>query len=347
MQALTTFLSLSLFISLAHAHGYVKSIAIDGQWYAGNIPNNYKGPSPIRLISDIGPVKGATNPDIVCGLSAQKAEMVVPANPGSVFSVQWSGGDGVSKWPHNIGPLMTYMASCGSTACTDFDPSGAKWFKIDELGLKPDGSGDWFQNDIMTAGDAFDVTLPQDLAPGGYLVRHEIIALHLATEMGGAEFYPMCTQVMIQGSGNGVPAPTVAFPGAYSDSDPGIFDPDVFNAGANYTFPGGPVANLAGTDASMAAPFTGPTVFPSGTSVAPLPAPTGASSGNTTAPSSPSDSAPSAPEPTASPSDAGAADPAATGATRGSTCHLRARGASSAGTHERRHFKRFLRTFSR
>ena len=60
------------------------------------------------------------------------------------------------QWPHNIGPLMTYMASCGNTPCTDFDPSGAKWFKIDELGLKPDGSGDWFQNDIMTAGDSFE-----------------------------------------------------------------------------------------------------------------------------------------------------------------------------------------------
>ena len=56
-----------------------------------------RGPSPIRLVSDIGPVKGATNPDIICGLSAQNAEMVVNANPGSVFSVQWSGGDGVSK----------------------------------------------------------------------------------------------------------------------------------------------------------------------------------------------------------------------------------------------------------
>ena len=46
------------------------------------------------MIADIGPVKGADNPDIVCGLSAQTARMVVSANPGSVFSVQWSGGNG-------------------------------------------------------------------------------------------------------------------------------------------------------------------------------------------------------------------------------------------------------------
>lgn len=45
--------------------------------------------------------------------------------------------------------------------------------------------------------------------------------------MGGAEFYPMCTQVMIGGNGNGVASPTVSFPGAYSDDDPGIYDPDV------------------------------------------------------------------------------------------------------------------------
>ena len=62
---------------------------------------------------------------------------------------------------------------------------------------------------------------------GGYLIRHEIIALHLAVSMGGAEFYPMCTQVMIGGSGSGTPSPTVSFPGAYNDNDPGIYDPNV------------------------------------------------------------------------------------------------------------------------
>ena len=45
--------------------------------------------------------------------------------------------------------------------------------------------------------------------------------------MGGAEFYPVCIQVDIGGNGNGVPTPTVTFPGAYKDDDPGIYDPDV------------------------------------------------------------------------------------------------------------------------
>ena len=47
---------------------------------------------------------------------------------------------------------------------------------------------------IVDGGPA-NVTIPSDLAPGQYLIRHEIIALHLATQLGGAEFYPSCTQV--------------------------------------------------------------------------------------------------------------------------------------------------------
>lgn len=47
-------------------------------------------------MDDIGPVKGASNPDLNCGLSAQLAEMVVPANPGSNVTFQWSGSQGAN-----------------------------------------------------------------------------------------------------------------------------------------------------------------------------------------------------------------------------------------------------------
>ena len=59
------------------------------------------------------------------------------------------------------------------------------------------------------------------------MLRHEIIALHLATSLGGAEFYPSCTQLRVGGSGSGTPNQTVSFPGAYKDTDPGIFDANV------------------------------------------------------------------------------------------------------------------------
>ena len=85
-----------------------------------------------------------------------------------------------------------------------------------------------FLSDYATVnGQPVSVTLSNDIAPGQYLIRHEIIALHLAVSPGGAEFYPSCTQVNIGGSQTGQPNQTVTFPGGYTDTEPGILDPDV------------------------------------------------------------------------------------------------------------------------
>ena len=78
-------------------------------------------------------------------------------------------------------------------------------------------------------GNVYSTNLPDNLAPGEYLVRHEIIALHLATTKGKAEFYPSCQQIKVGGNGTGVPTQDelLSFPGAYSDDDPGIYTPNV------------------------------------------------------------------------------------------------------------------------
>ena len=78
-------------------------------------------------------------------------------------------------------------------------------------------------------------------------MRHEIIALHLAATLMTAEFSPNCVQLRVGGSGTGVPEDRdlVSFPGGYSDNDPGIYDPDVYNPSLNvglYVFPGPPLA---------------------------------------------------------------------------------------------------------
>ena len=43
--------------------------------------------------------------------------------------------------------MLTYMAACEGTTCDKFDASGAKWFKVDQVGKKSDGST-WVQQDI-------------------------------------------------------------------------------------------------------------------------------------------------------------------------------------------------------
>lgn len=91
-------------------------------------------------------------------------------------------------------------------------------------------------NQPLVNGKPANVTLPKNIAAGNYLIRHEIIALHLANkkfsggkDTNGAEFYPSCSQLKITGNGTGVPKADelVALPGAYKDTDPGIFDKNV------------------------------------------------------------------------------------------------------------------------
>ncbi|KAF9459737.1 glycosyl hydrolase family 61-domain-containing protein [Collybia nuda] len=248
--------SLSLFVPLlvavlVSAHGYVAEITIDSKRFPGNVPRGAKKPSIIRQISDISPVKGANNPSVNCGPNAQLATEVGNANPGSTISFDWKVPNG--KWPHNTGPMLTYMASCGATPCNKFDSKKAKWFKIDQVGRKSNGK--WFQEDLMQ-GKPANVKIPSNLAAGNYLIRHEIIALHLATQPGGAEFYPSCAQITVGGNQKGAPAASelVSLPGAYGDNDPGILARNVFNAKSTYVFPGPPVSKLTGSSGPAAAP---------------------------------------------------------------------------------------------
>jgi hypothetical protein len=160
---------------------------------------------------------------------------------------------------------MYYMGRCDTSNCDKFNSSTAKWFKINQMGKKS-GGDTWYQGDVSAYhsplssshapyqhpktrhtvnGSPASVTLPTKVAPGDYLVRQEIISLHQAVSLGGAEFYPSCTQIRVGGSQKGTPNQTVSFPGAYNDTDPGIYDPDVYSTGSPYTFPGGPVSNLS------------------------------------------------------------------------------------------------------
>ncbi|KIK96832.1 glycoside hydrolase family 61 protein [Paxillus rubicundulus Ve08.2h10] len=239
-----------LFPILISAHGYVGSVTIDGTSYPGNEPGGATSDTIIRQVSTIDPVKGATNPSMNCGMNATLAADVADANPGSQIQVHWVGGStGDSNWPHNVGPIIHYMAKCNGP-CSSYDSTNAEWFKISELGLQPDDTT-WYQANIM-AGQPANVTIPQTIAPGSFLLRSELISLQLAVSVGGAEFYPACIQLDIGGSGTGAATSSeeCTFPGCYTDDEPGIYDPDIYNPPLTYTFPGPPVAAFVGGNSS-------------------------------------------------------------------------------------------------
>lgn len=87
-------------------------------------------------------------------------------------------------------------------------------------------------------------------------------------------------QVNIQGDQSGV-APTsaeVTFPGGYSDTDPGIYDPTIFDTPIQYTFPGPPVVSFAASGSNTSSPTSS---SPSSTGAgAPASSPTASSSGS-------------------------------------------------------------------
>ncbi|KAF5309256.1 hypothetical protein D9619_012697 [Psilocybe cf. subviscida] len=245
-SVLTSVLAAATYVS---AHGHVHQITIAGKAYLGNVPQASPTPSVIRQISTPNPIKGARNVAINCGQDAVPAALVADAKPGDEITFDWTSGE-LTPWPHNIGPMLTYMASCGNVACDKYDPKDADWFKIDQVGRKPlNTNGDWVQKDLFGGGVA-NVTLPSNLAAGNYLIRHEIIALHIAQNPGGAEFYASCSQLRVGGNETGVPRPEdlVKLPGAYNDNDAGILV-NVFNTVApgvfpEYKFPGPAVAEL-------------------------------------------------------------------------------------------------------
>lgn len=159
---------------------------------------------------------------------------------------------------------MTYMASCGSTPCDQFDASQAQWFKIAQFSFVPGGKdpetgglmwwhylikGSYLHQPCCIAkltmaieSKPIDVMLPTDIAPGGYLIRQEIISMQNVP----IEFYPSCTQVNIGGSASGTPSSTIQFPAGYTADDPS-FKQDVYgqNIDTSFIFPAGPLSNLA------------------------------------------------------------------------------------------------------
>jgi lytic cellulose monooxygenase (C1-hydroxylating) len=118
-------------------------------------------------------------------------------------------------WGHEWGPITAYMAACNGP-CEDVDVNDGKpiWFKIYEAGLVNGtaGGGFWEQMRLHN-GEAWSVKIPEKLKAGNYLIRHEVIAVHVQPH----QFYMECAQLEVTGYGTTAPndEDLVAFPGAY------------------------------------------------------------------------------------------------------------------------------------
>ncbi|KAI1323419.1 glycoside hydrolase family 61 protein [Xylariaceae sp. FL0255] len=178
------------------------------------------------------PVTNVSSPQLLC-------YQLAPGNEGAetmtVAAGSTVGFTAVADISHP-GTLQFYMAKVpsGQTAAS-FDGSGAVWFKIYSQGPIISASGLTWPSEGLTQ---VTTTIPSCIPAGDYLIRVEHIALHVAETVGGAQFYLSCGQLTVTGGGSTMPTDLVAFPGAYSATDPGILINIYYPIPTSYTAPG-------------------------------------------------------------------------------------------------------------
>ncbi|KAG4441799.1 hypothetical protein IFR05_002723 [Cadophora sp. M221] len=231
---------LSTLTTTTLGHGFVSGIVANGVytkgWQVGywyDIVNKVpipQSPGWYEEALDLGfvPPNEYQTPNIVCHKNAVNANVSATVAAGGTVQFQWT------SWPHNLGPVVTYVANCGGD-CKSVAKSTLKFVKIDESGINF-STQVWATGVLMANNNTWTTTVPKTLAPGHYVFRHEIIALHGATALNGAQNYPFCVNIDVTGSGTQNPAGTLAT-ALYKATDPGIyFNP--YTTLTNYTIPG-------------------------------------------------------------------------------------------------------------
>ena len=228
--------------SAVRAHAIFQQLSVNGK-AAGSL-------NGIRAPNNNNPVQDVNSNNMICGQPGSSSKNILDVAPGDKLGAYWQHLIGGPQGPNDRdnpiakshkGPVMAYLAKVDNAASASVN--GLKWFKIADDGF--DTSNRQWGVDRMIANNGWAYfNMPTCIAPGQYLLRVEILALHSAKNRGAAQFYQSCAQIKVSGSGTFSASQTVSFPGAYKADDPGILAniyglagaPD--NSGKPYKSPG-------------------------------------------------------------------------------------------------------------
>ncbi|CAK7212283.1 hypothetical protein SCUCBS95973_001411 [Sporothrix curviconia] len=239
----------------ALAHGGLANYTVGDPpvWYRGYDPDENATEQDgqpwmvQRKWASIDPIFSATDPFIACNKPGTPGPAYIPVAAGqNLTAVYW-------YWLHPVGPMTAWLAACpplDQGGCVGVDVNGLDWFKIWEAGLIA-GTGNlaegiWYQKQFQNwdgSPDLWPVMIPATLKAGLYVVRHEILSIHIENK---PQFYPECAHLNISGPGADLPPTSFykKFPGAYDPDDPSLkidIYSDAMRKTYNYTIPGGPV----------------------------------------------------------------------------------------------------------
>jgi len=231
----------------------VSAHAIFQEFYVNGVDQGHE--VGIRVPDYDGPISDVTSNDIICngGINPYHSpisQTIITVPAGSPVTIEWhhtlAGADpSDSQDPIDAshkGPIMAYLAKVDNALTSTV--TGLKWFKIYEDGYNP-ATGKWAVDTMIANKGKVTFNMPSCIAPGNYLLRGELIALHAASSYPGAQFYMECAQINVTGGGSTSP-PTVSFPGAYSGTDPGIKIDIYYPTVTSYTIPGPTVFSCGG-----------------------------------------------------------------------------------------------------
>ncbi|KAK0611230.1 glycosyl hydrolase family 61-domain-containing protein [Immersiella caudata] len=263
------------FAAAASAHAIFQKLSVNGQ-----DQGQLRG---IRAPASNYPIENVNHPEFACNTNiVYKDNNVITVPAGARVGAWWGHEIGGAQFPgdpdHPIaashkGPIIVYLAKANNAASTG--TSGLRWFKIAEAGLN---GRTWAVDTMIANGGWHYFDMPTCVAPGDYLLRVELLALHSASAYQGAQFYMECAQIRVTGSGTNTGSDTVSFPGAYAQNHPGI-QLNIYDAsggtslgGRPYQIPGPAVLTCSGgNNGGSPAPTTLVTTLVT----TPAPSPTG------------------------------------------------------------------------
>jgi hypothetical protein len=170
-----------------------------------------------RQWDTIDPVFSVDDKHLACNIPATPPPSHIPIAAGDeITAVYWF-------WLHPVGPMTVWLARCGDTvdACQDVDVNHIGWFKIWEAGLLEGpnlAEGVWYQKKFQKWDGSpalWPVTIPSNIRAGGYIIRHEILSIHIENK---PQFYPQCAHLSVNGTGTAQPPEEFLykFPGGYA-----------------------------------------------------------------------------------------------------------------------------------
>ncbi|KAG6356511.1 hypothetical protein INS49_015899 [Diaporthe citri] len=188
------------------AHGHVNNVVMNGVYFQGYDPGSFPY---------------VPNPPIVAGWAASNLDN------GFIAPDAFQTSD-----------IICHKNSTnGDAHIPTVDKTTLKFFKVDGVGyISGSGIGTWASDVLIQNNSTWLVKIPANLASGNYVLRHEIIALHSAGNVNGAQSYPQCFNLAVTGTGSAQPSGVLGT-ALYKSNDPGILC-DLYGTTQSYVVPG-------------------------------------------------------------------------------------------------------------